>query len=680
MKKNVYAVALGLAGLALVSGPANAQSLTGTPAPQARRICASQEVLQAQLAADPGLAQRMSAINNQALKFAAQQVGAAQRTSAITVTIPVVVHVLYSTTAENISDAQIQSQIDVLNEDFHKLNTDANKVPAAFASLAADPGIQFVLAKRTPAGAATNGIERKSSTTTTWGTADKIKKASTGGLDAWNASQYLNLWVGTIGGGILGYAQFPGGAAATDGVVISPVYFGRTGSVTAPFNLGRTGSHEVGHWLNLNHIWGDDGTACTGTDNVADTPNQADENYGKPTFPQVSCSNGPNGDMFMNYMDYVDDNAMFMFSTGQSSRMNALFGTGGARVSLLTSQGGVSPTGGTCPTPASLTASSITNTSATVAWGAATGATSYNLQYRVSGGATWTTVSQTATSKSLTGLTAGTTYQYQVQTVCSTGSSAYSAIASFLTTGGVVTPTYCTSKGTSVAYEYIDLVQLGSISRASGADAGYYNGTASSTSLAAGSAQTISVSAGFVGTAYTEYAKVYIDYNQNGVFTDAGELVVNAAGSTSALTRSFAFTVPATAKSGATRLRVVLSDASATTSCGSYSYGETEDYTVNITGGARLDGTTARTANPGGLTETYTLYPNPATSVLSIARPLNADPEQAFSVRVYDLRGAEVRGLTFTDGQLDVSTLRTGIYLLSVKDGSGTTHQRFVKE
>ncbi|GAB2856891.1 hypothetical protein GCM10027044_15930 [Hymenobacter ruber] len=634
-------------------------------------------MLQQQLAADPGLAQRMAAINSQALQFAKTN-QATNATAAVTVTIPVVVHVLYSTASENISDAQIQSQIDVLNEDYHKLNADYTKTPSAFAGQVADVGIQFVLAKRNPSGLATTGIERKSSTITSWGTADKIKKVSTGGLDAWPMGQYLNLWVGTIGGGILGYAQFPGGAAATDGVVISPVYFGRTGTVTSPYNLGRTASHEVGHWLNLNHIWGDDSGACTGTDNVADTPNQGAENYGKPVFPHVSCSNGPNGDMFMNYMDYVDDNAMFMFSTGQSSRMNALFGTGGARVALLSSMGGVAPSGGSCPTPASLAASSLTNTSATVSWGAATGALSYNLQYRVSGGSTWTTVNQTATSKSLTGLTAGTTYEYQVQTVCSGSSSAYSGIATFTTTGGTVT--YCASKGTSVSYEYIDYVALGSISRTSGADAGYYNGTASSTSLAAGSAQTISFSAGFTGSAYSEYVKVYIDYNQNGVFTDAGELVVNAAASTAATTRTGSFTVPTTAKNGVTRLRVVMSDNSATTSCGSYSYGETEDYTVNITGGARLDGTTVRTSGAAGLADQYTLYPNPATSVLTIARPLNMDPEQAFTVRVYDVRGSEIKGLSFVDGQLNVASLRTGIYTLSVSDGSKTSHQRFVKE
>jgi hypothetical protein len=587
MKQTFYAAALGLLGLALTPDAAQAQ----------KRSCATVDVLQQQLAADPGLAARMAAIDNQAVMFAARQAGQAQRSTAtVSVTIPVVVHVLYSAASENISDAQIQSQIDVLNEDYHKLNPDYTKTPSAFAGQVADVGIQFVLAKRTPSGVATTGIERKSSSTASWGTADKIKKASTGGLDAWNASQYLNLWVGTIGGGILGYAQFPGGAAATDGVVISPVYFGRTGTVTSPYNLGRTASHEVGHWLNLNHIWGDDNGACTGTDNVADTPNQGSENYGKPVFPHVSCSNGPNGDMFMNYMDYVDDNAMFMFSTGQSQRMNALFASGGARVGLLTSQGGVAPSGGggTPPPP---------------------------------------------------------------------------------------TVSYCTSKGTSVAYEYVDLVKLGSINRTSGANGGYYDGTASSTTVAAGSAQTISLSAGFVGSAYSEYFKVYIDYNQNGVFTDAGELVVNAAASSAATTRSFSFTVPATAKSGNTRLRVVMSDNSATTSCGSYSYGETEDYTLTISGGTRLDGsTTARTSNLNALADQYTLYPNPATQVLNIARPANADPAADFSVRVYDLRGAEIRGLSLTDGQVDVSGLRAGTYLLNVTDGTGTSHQRFVKE
>ena len=99
--------------------------------------------------------------------------------------------------------------------------------------------------------------------------------------------------------------------------------FGNTGTATAPFDRGRTTTHEVGHWLNLFHIWGDDGTGCHGSDHCPDTPNQASENTGEPVFPHISCDNGPNGDLFMNYMDYVDDRAMFMFTAGQATRMNA---------------------------------------------------------------------------------------------------------------------------------------------------------------------------------------------------------------------------------------------------------------------------------------------------------------------------------------------------------------------
>ena len=195
---------------------------------------------------------------------------------------------------ENISDAQIQSQIDVLNEDFHKLNSDCQQS----AQRLRQPGRRCghpVRAGQAHTRRPGHHRHRAQKQHHHLAGAQPIKSrkpapaASTPGT----LSQYLNLWVGTIGGGILGYAQFPGGAAATDGVVISPVYFGRTGTVTAPYNLGRTASHEVGHWLNLNHIWGDDNGACTGTDNVADTPNQGAENYGKPTFPHVSCSQRP---------------------------------------------------------------------------------------------------------------------------------------------------------------------------------------------------------------------------------------------------------------------------------------------------------------------------------------------------------------------------------------------------
>ncbi|TGE21420.1 T9SS type A sorting domain-containing protein [Hymenobacter aquaticus] len=243
--------------------------------------------------------------------------------------------------------------------------------------------------------------------------------------------------------------------------------------------------------------------------------------------------------------------------------------------------------------------------------------------------------------------------------------------------GTPTTPTYCTSKGSSVAYEYIDYVALGTLTRTSGADAGYYNGTAlTSPTLTGGTSQTVSVSAGFTGTAYSEYFKVYIDYNQNGLFTDAGELVVNAAASTSTATRAFAFTVPTTAKNGKTRMRVVMSDASATTSCNAYSYGETEDYSVTISGGTAFAGVSGISA--GSVSNRFDVYPNPATDRLNIALPNNAE---VLSVQVMDVRGALSTAARYEgNGQLNVSGLAKGMYTLTVSDGQTTYRQRFVKE
>ena len=236
-------------------------------------------------------------------------------------TIQVVVHVVFNTPAENISLAQIRSQISVLNRDFRNKNADRTKVPAPFKGLAADSNIRFVLAKTDPQGRPTNGVTRTKTTRTSFGSNDSVKSTATGGQDPWPTDRYLNFWVCNLGGGLLGYAQFPGGPPETDGVVITHKGFGTTGTAQAPFNLGRTTTHEIGHFLNLRHIWGDT-EDCSGTDFVADTPNAAGPNFGKPVFPHVSCRNGPNGDMFMNYMDYVDDAAMFMFSTQQVARMH----------------------------------------------------------------------------------------------------------------------------------------------------------------------------------------------------------------------------------------------------------------------------------------------------------------------------------------------------------------------
>ncbi len=286
--------------------------------------------------------------NRRAIETNTRAARLATRTSVIR--IPVVVHVLYHTDAENIDQSQIDSQIAALNRDYRLLNTDQSQIPAPFAVFAADTLAEFALAVRDPQGNPTSGITRTQTSKTafpfdpfdplTTEKLDALIKFDGFGKTAWPRDSYLNIWTCTISGGLLGYAQFSGGPAATDGVVINNTAFGSGGIAEAPYDLGRTGVHEVGHWLNLLHIWGDDDGGCNGSDNVDDTPNQADFNDSGvrlSDFPHVTCTNGPNGDMFMNYMDYVDDDTMLMFSKGQVQRMNTTLA--GPRASLASSSG-----------------------------------------------------------------------------------------------------------------------------------------------------------------------------------------------------------------------------------------------------------------------------------------------------------------------------------------------------
>ncbi|MDD2305117.1 MAG: M43 family zinc metalloprotease [Prolixibacteraceae bacterium] len=266
--------------------------------------------------------------------------------------IPVVVHVLWNTSSQNISDDQVQSQIEVLNEDFRRLNADKSNTPSAFSSAASDPEIEFFLACIDPNGNTTNGITRTQTNLTSFSiktnadgtineTTTRIKFTSLGGRDAWPSNRYLNIWTCNLSSTLLGYAQFPGiGQANTDGVVIKYNCFGKRGTLDPTFNKGRTSTHEIGHWLNLRHIWGDDdnkdGTCtsneCSGSDFVADTPNQGESSSGTPTFPKLDCcTNVTPGVMFMNFMDYTDDAGLNLFTTGQTNRMRALFATGGFR-------------------------------------------------------------------------------------------------------------------------------------------------------------------------------------------------------------------------------------------------------------------------------------------------------------------------------------------------------------
>jgi PKD repeat protein len=282
------------------------------------------------IAKDPGYAVKQALLEAETELFtqeyiAQKQMGASQKNASVVKVIPVVFHVIHEGGLENVSREQLVDQIDSLNKDFRRLNADTALTPAVFKPLGADSEIEFRIATLDPNGNCTDGVVRVYSSLTN-NARDNVKA-----LSYWPSNKYLNIWVvksieninGTPGM-VIGFAQFPGGNALTDGVVLMHSFTGSIGTAASSGNAGRTATHEVGHWLNLRHIWGDDGSACTGSDFVTDTPNQGDQTMSTcPNWPQISCSNGPNGDMFSNYMDYTNGDCQNIFSIGQAARMNA---------------------------------------------------------------------------------------------------------------------------------------------------------------------------------------------------------------------------------------------------------------------------------------------------------------------------------------------------------------------
>ena len=323
--------------------------------------------------------------------------------------------------------------------------------------------------------------------------------------------------------------------------------------------------------------------------------------------------------------------------------------------------------------PSSLTASGTTQTTTSLSWNASSdnvGVTGYNVYQE---GVLKTTV--TGTTYAVSGLSASTSYSFYIKAKDLAGNISASSNTVNVTTLGT-SLSYCSSKGNSVADEYIDYVSIGGISNTTGANGGYADFTSQSGNLPYGS-NTILFSAGFSGSAYTEYWKIWIDFNQNGTF-DSSELMVSGSSSSSG-TLSGTFTVPTSAISGPTRIRISMKYNSAQTACETFSYGEVEDYTVNIGGAALKSVVNTKTAKVLGFEEPafdFAMYPNPTRNVLNV----KMGDSRTGTYRMLSYTGQEVNKGKLSNMELNVSNLAAGVYILEINDGQKVLTKQFVKK
>ncbi len=720
------------------------------------RTCTVMERLEERKSFDPGLESRMAQIEAFTQQRSQSMSVSQQRVVGDVITLPVVVHILYTNSTNNISMSQIESQIEVLNDDFRRTNPDrTNKW-----SQAADTEIEFRLATIDPNGNATTGVTRKQVTKTNWiasAAYDNMKKASQGGVNPWDTSEYLNMWIvpnlvrANGQDGILGYAQFPGENAATDGLVMVHEYFGTTGTAAAPFDGGRTTTHEIGHFLNLRHIWGDG--PCGQDDFVSDTP-ESDRSNGGCSTGHISCGSE---DMVQNYMDYSDDSCMNLFTLGQKNRMRAVLEVGGARRSLaLSDKFGNGNTADTqAPSaPTNLATTTVTETSVGLSWTAATdnvAVTGYDV-YRGSellGDVTGTTAN-------VTGLSANTAYTFRVKAKDAAGNtSSFSNTVNATTNGGTTSPSdpcdgganltantgsfadgsgsnnYGNNKdcswliqpenGGTVTLNFssfntesnYDFVSVYDGTSASATRIGRFSGTsipseltstgnalfvrftsdgsvtragwaASYTSTTSTGSQCSDVTVSIKLDNYPEETSWDIKDASNSVVASGGTYADKADGSTVTVTECLApgtykFTIYDSANDG---LCCSYGNGSYTVSVGGQSangasFGSSESVDITINGSSRTENdiTFSNTVT----TEPFVIdvYPNPTPngSLLNVAVS-----KKNTTYTVVDMLGKSVLNGTLSNQSINISQLKSGIYILQLNIDGKPYNQRIVKQ
>lgn len=320
MKNTKYAIAFAIGCLLLQFGRA-----------QQKEWCGTMSNLQRAMQSDSSVAKRYQQFIDYSQNLEKQSIERGVDTNYTPLIIPIVFHIVSQTgtpigTGANITDEQVLSQIPILNANYNYAGQPEPLIPDVFKPLVANCQVKFCVAQFDPYGNVTTGIERNTFPVPTWNTEgeiDSILKPAT----RWDTSYYLNIWTVDMGGsllseGLLGYSSIPYVTdPSADGVVVRYDVIGNTGNLLPGSEGGKTPTHEVGHWLGLFHTFGNNDGTC-GTDYIADTPPEAYANYNCPSWPHISCDNGPDGDIFVDFMDYTNDGCGGMFTIDQAQRMH----------------------------------------------------------------------------------------------------------------------------------------------------------------------------------------------------------------------------------------------------------------------------------------------------------------------------------------------------------------------